>query len=215
MDQGKNTPLSKSEWKRYRPIEKGIRCSSLSTFPSSSRNLSGLNSSPFSQWLPCSHFVNDLAGCDKVNWVPIINGDLEDFSKERKDHCIFWKDHSGHRNVPERLIRCKNASGCTLWLCGTSLLAQCCLSSAPPSMLPLIETCWWLSFEGCLSRPLCTGVEVCLASWGGGLDQAHCQAPPEPSSVGAKFSLTSIILKLHYWQISEIPPKDQIFNRDA
>ena len=144
-----------------------------------------------------------------------IYGDLEDFSKERKDHCIFWKDHSGHRNVPERLIRCKNGSGCTLWLCGTSLLARCCLSSAPPSMLPLIETCWWLSFEGCLSRPLCTGVEVCLASWGGGLDQAHCQAPPEPSSVGAKFSLTSIILKLHYWQISEIPPKDQIFNRDA
>ena len=67
LDKGKNTPLSKSEWKRYRPIEKGIRCSSLSTFPSSSRNLSGLNSSPFSQWLPCSHFVNDLAGCDKVN----------------------------------------------------------------------------------------------------------------------------------------------------
>ena len=69
MDQGKNTPLSKSEWKRYRPIEKGIRCSSLSTFPSSSRNLSGLNSSPFSQWLPCSHFINnDLAGFDKVKF---------------------------------------------------------------------------------------------------------------------------------------------------
>ena len=68
MDQGKNTPLSKSEWKRYRPIENGIRCSSLKTFPSSSRNLSGLNSSPFSQWLPCSHFINDLAGCDKVKF---------------------------------------------------------------------------------------------------------------------------------------------------
>lgn len=34
------------------PIENGMRCSSLITFPSKSRNLSGLNSSPSVQWLP-------------------------------------------------------------------------------------------------------------------------------------------------------------------
>ena len=38
----------------YKPIENGMRCSSLRTFPSSSRNLSGFNSSPPSQWLPCT-----------------------------------------------------------------------------------------------------------------------------------------------------------------
>ena len=186
-------------------VQKPFWLQLISTFPVASLHMDFINHSIFNSCQYIAMYV----------YFETNNGDLEDFSKERKDHCIFWKDHSGHRNVPERLIRCKNGSGCTLWPCGTSLLAQCCLSSAPPSMLPLIETCWWLSFEGCFSRPLCTGVEVCLASWGGGLDQAHCQAPPEPSSVGAKFSLTSIILKLHYWQISEIPPKDQIFNRDA
>ena len=29
-----------------------------------------------------------------------INDDLQDFSKESEDRCIFWKDHSSHRNVP-------------------------------------------------------------------------------------------------------------------
>ena len=53
--------LANTIWlKRYTPIENGMRCSSLRTFPSLSRNLSGLNSSPSSQWLPCFAYMNDL-----------------------------------------------------------------------------------------------------------------------------------------------------------
>ena len=56
-----NQNLSNTIWlKRYPPIENGMRCSSLRTFPSLSRNLSGLNSSPSSQWLPCFAYMNDL-----------------------------------------------------------------------------------------------------------------------------------------------------------
>ena len=110
-----NQNLSNTIWlKRYPPIENGMRCSSLRTFPSLSRNLSGLNSSPSSQWLPCFYRMDDHWPCinDKVvllcslTWqYDFDNGNLEDFSEERKDHCIFWKDHSAHRNVPELNIR--------------------------------------------------------------------------------------------------------------
>ena len=83
------------------------------------------------------------------------NGNLEDFSEERKDHCIFWKDHSAHRNVPELNIRHVNIRfcmyilgpmkinlSCTLKLHDSRLSVRCYSTSAPPSMLPECIVGW-------------------------------------------------------------------------
>ena len=109
-----NLWVVQKRWKGQPPIENGVRCSSRRTFPSLSRNLSGLNSSPSSQWLPCFYRMDDhwprindkvVLLCSLTWQYDFDNGNLEDFSEERKDHCIFWKDHSAHRNVPELNIR--------------------------------------------------------------------------------------------------------------
>ena len=125
---------------------------------------SGLNSSPSSQWLPCFYRMDDHWPCinDKVvllcslTWqYDFDNGNLEDFSEERKDHCIFWKDHSAHRNVPELNIRhvnirfCMYILGpmktnfrCTLKLHDSRLSVRCYSTSVPPSMLPECIVGW-------------------------------------------------------------------------
>ena len=118
-----NQILTNGEWDKVfilenfsRPVEEPFWLEFVCVFP-----VASLFSCHFFYCWLCDKIISDPL---YVIVIAIVNGDLEDFCKKRKDQCIFWKNHSTHRKVPECWIRHKgkNRLGSSLWLCGVGLL---------------------------------------------------------------------------------------------